>query len=453
MKIIIIGCGKIGTTILDSLLAEGHDITVLDTNPEVMKEINNIYDVIAYCGSGTDCDDLGEVNVSEADLVVAVTGSDEFNMLSCFLAKKLGAKYTMARIRNPEYNAKNLDFLKRELNISLAINPELLVARELSHILKLPTAVTVETFSRGSFEMVEILLRDDTPIVGMNLIELKKKYPENFLICAVQRGEDVIIPDGNFILQSGDIIGITAVPSQIQRLLKKLKLDTRKARDVMILGATTTAFYLARLLLADGNSVKIIDNDRARCLEFSEQLPEAVIINGDAAHRETLLEENVNNVDAFVALTGNDEANILIAYSASQLGAPKVISKINRKGFISTAKKLGIDCIASPSATIANVAVRYARALENSMGSRIETLYKLMNGKAEALEFEVAHDCELINIPLRQLPNKRNTLIAGIIRGHKTIIPTGEDMIKSGDRVVVLCTGYKFNDLEDLVER
>ncbi len=450
MKIIVIGCGKIGTTILDSLLAEGHDITVLETDPKVLREINNIYDVIAFCGSGTDCEALSEVDVANADLVVAVTGSDEFNMLSCFLAKKLGAKNTMARIRNPEYNAKSLDFLKRELNISLAINPELLVAKELENILKLPTAVQVETFSRGSFEMVEIMLRDDMPIVGLSLIELKKKYPANFLICAVERGDEVFIPDGNFVLNSGDKIGITARPSEIQRLLKKLKLDTRKARNIMILGATTTAFYLAKLLIAGGNTVKIIESDRSRCLKFAEELPEAVIINGDAAHKETLLEENIDAVDAFVALTDKDEENILISYAATQRKVPKVIAKINRRGFVPTAQRLGVESIASPRNTIANVAVRYARALENSLGSRVETLYKLMDGKAEALEFEVTPDCEIINIPLKNIKTKDNTLIAGIVRGHKTIIPSGEDVIMPSDRVVVLCAGHRLNDLEDI---
>lgn len=453
MKIIIIGCGKIGITILDSLLAEGHDITVLDTDPLVLKEVNNIYDVIAFCGSGTDCDALFEVDAANADLVVAVTGSDEFNMLSCFLARKLGAKHTMARIRNPEYNAKNLTFLKKELNISLAINPELLVAEELSNILKLPTAVKVETFSRGSFEMAEIKLKEDSPIVGLNLMDLRKKYPENFLVCAVQRDDEIYIPDGNFILKSGDTIGITANSSQIQRLLKKLKLDTRKARNVMIVGATTTAYYLAKLLISSGNTVKIIDADRTRCAQFSEKLPDAVIINGDGTHQETLLEENITSVDAFVALTGMDEENILLSYFATLQNVPKVIAKANRSEFSLTAQKLGIDCIASPRKTISNVAVRYARALQNSIGSKVETLYKLMNGKAEALEFEVTADCSIINIPFKDLHTKPNTLIAGIVRDHKTIIPTGEDMILPDDRVVVLSAGQRLNDLSDIVKR
>ena len=260
MKILIIGCGKIGVTILESLLAEGHDITAMDSNPKVIEEITNIYDVMTYCGSGTDCEALSEAQAENTDLVISVTGSDEFNMLSCFLARRMGAKHTVARIRNPEYNAQSLDFIKKEMNISLTINPELLVAHELFNILKLPTTSKVETFSRGSLEMVEITVKEDCGIDGLSLIDLKRKYPGNYLVCAVQRGEEVFIPDGNFTLKTGDKIGITAGVAALGKLLKNLNLSAKKAKDIMILGATTTAFYLAKLLLASGNTV-----NRSRC--------------------------------------------------------------------------------------------------------------------------------------------------------------------------------------------
>lgn len=453
MKIIVIGCGKIGCTIIDSLLAEGHEITAMDNDPAVINDITNIYDVMAICGSGTDSDSLTEADAGKCDLVVAVTGSDEFNMLSCFIAKKLGAKHTIARIRNPEYNDKSLAFLKNELNISLTINPEKFVAGELFNVLKLPSAVKVETFSRGNFEMVELKLKDGSSLDGMSLMDLKKKHPDNFLVCAVQRGEHLYIPDGNFILKSGDKIGLTASSVQIQRLLKKLGLLQKQARNVMIAGATRTAYYLSKLLIAGGNSVKIVDSDISRCNEFSEALPEAVIINGDPARQEVLLEEGITNVDAFVALTGMDEENILLSYFAIMQNVPKVIAKINRTEFVPTASKLGIDCIASPIKTVSDVTVRYARALENSIGSKVETLYKLMNGNAEALEFEVGHDCRIINIPFKNLPTKRDILIAGIIRGRRTIIPSGDDMIMPNDRIVIISAGRKLNDLSEIVEK
>lgn len=451
MKITVVGCGKIGCTVIESLLAEGHEITAIDNDEDVISEITNIYDVMAVCGSGTDSDVLLEAGISE--LLIAVTGSDEFNMLTCFIAKRLGVTHTIARIRNPEYNDKSLSFLRKELGLSMAINPERFVSRELFNVLKLPSAIKVEAFSRGNFEMVELILRENSPLDGVSLIELKKRHPDNFLICAVQRGDKLYIPDGNFVLKSGDKIGITASSVEIQRLLRKLGILQKQARDVMLLGATRTSYYLAKLLLAAGNSVKIIDADRERCKEFSVSLPGAVIINGDPARQELLLEEGIGGVDAVVALTGMDEENILLSYFATMQNVPKVIAKVNRNEFLPTAARLGIESVASQIRTVADVVVRYARALENSVGSKVETLYKLMNGNAEALEFAVNSDSKVIKIPLKELPTKANVLIAGIIRGRKTIIPSGDDMIMPGDRVVVISSGIRLNDLSDITEK
>ena len=436
MKITVVGCGKIGCTVINALLSEGHEIVAIDNDPDVISDITNIYDVMTVCGSGTDSDVLLEAG--NANLLIAVTGSDEFNMLTCFIAKRLGIKHTIARIRKPEYNDKSLSFLKKELGLSMAINPERLVSREMFNILKLPSAIKVEEFSRGNFEMVELILKENSPLDGVSLIDLKKKHPDNFLVCAVQRG---------------DKIGITSSSVEIQRLLRKLGILQKQARDVMILGATRTSYYLSKLLLAAGNSVKIIDADRERCKEFSDSLPGAVIINGDPARQELLLEEGIGNVDAVVALTGMDEENILLSYFAAMQNVPKVIAKVNRNEFLPTAERLGIDSVASQIRTVGDVTVRYARALENSMGSKVETLYKLMNGNAEALEFAVNGESKIIKIPFKELPTKSNILIAGIIRGRKTIIPSGDDMIMPGDRVVVISGGGRLNDLSDIVDK
>lgn len=451
MKITVVGCGKIGCTVINALLTEGHEIVAIDNDPDVISDITNIYDVMTVCGSGTDSDVLLEAG--NADLLIAVTGSDEFNMLTCFIAKRLGIRHTIARIRKPEYNDKSLSFLKKELGLSMAINPERLVSREMFNILKLPSAIKVEEFSRGNFEMVELILKENSPLDGVSLIDLKKKHPDNFLVCAVQRGDKLYIPDGNFVLKSGDKIGITSSSVEIQRLLRKLGILQKQARDVMILGATRTSYYLSKLLLAAGNSVKIIDTDRERCKEFSDSLPGAVIINGDPARQELLLEEGIGNVDAVVALTGMDEENILLSYFAAMQNVPKVIAKVNRNEFLPTAERLGIDSVASQIRTVGDVTVRYARALENSMGSKVETLYKLMNGNAEALEFAVNGESKIIKIPFKELPTKSNILIAGIIRGRKTIIPSGDDMILPGDRVVVISGGGRLNDLSDIVDK
>ncbi len=451
MRIIVVGCGKIGNTIVGSLVNEGHDVVAIDDDPDIIASVTNTYDAMGVCGNGADCETLGEAEVEKAELFVSVTGSDELNMLSCFIAKRMGAKHTIARIRNPEFNDSSLGFLCQQLDLSVSINPELLAAQELFNILKFPSAVNVETFSGQSFEIVELRLKEDSPLVGMKLMELRKRYQAKFLICAVQREDAVYIPDGNFELKSGDKIGLTASPMEIQKLLKMLGILQKKARDIMILGASRIAYYLAKMMVAEGNSVKIIEKDRERCEEFCNILPGAVIICGDGAHPELLLEEGLATTDAFVALTGTDEENILLSFFANAQKVPKVISKINRSELSSMAENLGLDSMVSPQKTISDVLTRYARALQNSLGSNVETLYKIMDGKAEALEFNVQPDFRFLEVPLKEMKLKTNILVAGIIRGHKTIIPAGDDVIRSGDKVIVLSTEHRLQDLADIM--
>ena len=452
MKIIVVGCGKIGNSILASLVNEGHDVVAVDVSQSVLTETTNIYDVMCVCGSGTDCEVLAEAGVDKAELVVAVTGSDEFNMLCCFIARRMGAKHTIARLRNPEYSENSRAFLQNELSLSLAINPEAMVAKELYNMLKLPAAAKIDTFSGRNFEMVEFILKPDSKLHGLSLIELRKKYQVNMLVCAVERGENVYIPDGNFVLQSGDRISVTAETQEIVKFLKMIDLAQKKARSVMILGASRTAYYLAKMLIAGGNSVKIIDKDHKRCEEFCKALPKAVVINGDGAQQEVLLEEGLHSVDALVALTGLDEENILLSFFAKMQNVPHVITKINRDEFKATAEAMGIDCFVSPRKTISDRLCSYARALDSTIGSKVETLYKIMEDKAEALEFIIDEDCELIGIPLKDLKLKKNTLVAGISRGRRSIIPSGNDMIMSGDKVVVITSGLRVNDIADIAE-
>ena len=451
MKIVIVGCGKIGTTIISSLVSEKHNVVVVDNNPSALEEITNIYDVMTVSGNGADYDTLIESGTDKADMFVAVTGSDELNMLSCFLAKKMGASYTVARIRNTEYNDKSLNFMRSQLDISLTINPEFLAAQEMFNILKLPVAVNIETFSRRNFEMVELLIKDSSAIAGMSLMELKKKYSASFLVCAVRRGNNVFIPDGNFVLESGDRIGVTANSNEIQKLLKMWGIMQKQARNIMILGASRTAYYLSKLLLASGNNVKIIDVDLKKCNELSNALPTAVVIHGDGAEQELLLEEGIESMDAFVSLTGMDEENILIAFFASAQNVPKVIAKINRLELGDMAEKLGLETVISPKRTVSDVITRYARALQNSLGSNIETLYKLMDDKIEAIEFNVQSDFKYLNIPIKDMKLKEHILIAGIIRKRKAIIPSGNDVFAAGDRVIVIAASQNMDDLSDII--
>lgn len=451
MKIVIVGCGKVGTTIVDSLVNEGHDVVAIDEDNDVVTEISNIYDILCVCGSGADCETLKEAGADKAEVFVAVAGSDELNMLSCFLAKRMGANHTIARIRNPEYNESSLDFLKTEMELSSIINPEKLCAKELANILKFPSAANIETFSRRNFDMIEVLIKNDSKLDGMSLIQMRNTYQGKYLVSAVQRGNDIFIPDGNFVLSSGDRIGIVATTAEAQRLLKNLGMLRKQAKSVMILGASRTAYYLAKLLIAGGITVKVIERDRKRCEDFSNTLPEAIVIHGDGAQQELLLEEGLDGVDAFVALTGMDEENILISIFAASHNVSKVIAKVNRNEFATMADNLGIECVVSPRRVVSDVITTYARALRNSLGSNVETLYKLMGGKAEALEFNVQNDFNFSGMTLKNMRLKPNILIAGIVRGKKIIIPSGDDTIEVGDKVVILAAGHRLQDLSDII--
>ena len=452
MKIIVVGCGKIGQSIIASLIDEGHDVVAIDKDQAILDEVTNIYDVISICGIGTDCEVLTEAGAAKADLFIAVTGSDELNMLSCYLAKTLGAENTIARIRNREYNEKSLGFLQHELNLSMSINPEFFAAHDIYNVLKLPSAANIETFSTRNFEIIELVLRDDSPLSGVKIMDLRRQHKAKFLICAVCRDGKAYIPDGNFELKSGDKIGLTAAPSEIIKLLKSLKITQRSAKKVMILGASRTGYYLARMLLLSGCSVVIIDKDPVRCNEICEALPGATVILGDGAQQELLREEGIHEMDAFISLTGMDEQNILISYYAQSQNVPKVITKVNRSEFIPLASRLGLDTIVSPRRTIADVVLRYVRALKNSEGSNVEKLYKIMDGNAEALKFNVSEDFKYIDIPLKDISFKSNILIAGILRNRKAMVPTGDTVILPGDKVIVISCEHTLYDLEDIIK-
>lgn len=452
MNIVIAGCGKIGRTIIESLSAEGHSITAIDTNPKALESVSNIYDIITVVGNSADTDALDEANIEKAELFIAVTGSDEINMLSCFIAKKMGASNVVPRIRNPEYNDQSLALLRQFLELEMSINPDLLAARELFHTLKLPSAVNVESFSRRNFEIAEIRLKQDSLLCGMRLIDMRKKYPGQYLVGIVKRCDKVFVPDGNFVLEANDKIGITASPSELIKLLRSLNVTQKQAKTVMIVGGGRTAYYLSKLLLSGTTKVTIIERDLRKCRELSESLRGATIINGDGADLDLLLESGLESTDAFVTLTGMDEENILLAYSASTKNVSKVVAKVNRDEFMPVVEKMGLDTVISPRKIVADIFVGYARALKNSLGSKIETLYKLMGGAAEALEFEAQNDPKYIKIPLKTLRLKPNTLVAGIIRGRKSLIPMGDDYILPGDKVVILTAGKNMSDLSDIVK-
>lgn len=452
MNIIVVGCGKIGRAIIAELTEEGHDVTAIDDNEAVLSEVTNVYDVMSVCGNGADCDTLEEASAGKADMFIAVTNSDELNMLSCYFAQKMGAVHTVARIRNPEYNDNSLVFIKQHLGLSLAINPEHLVAQEIFNVLKFPSAVKLEYFSRRNFEMVEVKLSENSELDGMPLIKIREKYNANFLIGAVRRGDEIIIPDGSFVLKSGDKIGITAAPSEIHKLLKRLSLLKKQSKNVMILGGGKTTYYLSKMLTNIGINTRIIECDEKRCEHLGSIIPDATIIYGDGTKQELLIEEGLNKQDAFVALTGIDEQNILMSLFASTQDVKKVISKVNKDELSSLSERIGLESIVSPKEVTSSVVLRYVRALENTKDSNVEALYRLMDGRVEALEFIVNEKSAVTDIPFKELNTKKNILIAGIIRNRKPIIPSGDDMIKVGDRVVVLATGHFLRGISDILK-
>ncbi len=414
MRIIIVGCGKIGTALIGALVREGHDVVAVDNRPEILNRLTNQYDVMCLPGNGADFETLSEAGVERAELLISLTSSDELNMLICFLAKRRGARHTIARIRNPQYNRSSLDFLRQQLDLSMPLNPELLTAQEIHNVLQLPAASKVETFSLNSFEMVELRIKEDSPLIGHQLTDLRDHFRAKFLICVVQRGNEVVIPRGNFVLQSGDRIGITADRSELWKLLKQTGL--------------------------------------ARSEQLHVTLPNAQVFHADGTDQERLLEFGLLNQDAFVSLTGMDEENLLLAYNAKIQQVSQVIAKINRDEIVQMAEQMGLENVISPKNVVVNVVLRYVRALENSMDSSIEKLYQLMDGKAEALEFVVPAPAPFTNIQLKNLHLKKNILIAGLLRNNAAIIPDGEDMILPGDRVVVISGQRKLKAMMDILQ-
>lgn len=453
MNIIIVGCGKIGFRLVSELCNEGHDVTVIDNDSQTVEEVTNLFDCMGVCGNGVDFTVLENADAPHADLIIAVTASDELNMLSCFLAREMGTKHTVARIRNPEYNGDSLAFIRHKLQLSMAINPEKLMAQELYNILKIPSAFKVDYFARRNLEMIEVRLKPESDLCGKKLSKIREKQKVEFLIAAVLRQGEVIIPDGSFELKAGDVISIAASPVDMQKLLKGLGLLKKQARSIMIVGGSKTAFYLAQMLSSSGNDVRIIEKNIDRCKELSEILPDDIsIINGDGSNRELLLEEGMRNLDAFLSLTEFDEMNILTSLFVSGQNVPTVVSKVNKSELNQVADNLGLDYTISAKELTTEIIIRYTRALGNSRGSAIETLYKVMDGKAEALEFKVKDDFPLLGTPLKELNIKSGVLIVGIIHeGKRAIIPTGMDVISAGDKVIVLSANHKLNDLSDIL--
>ncbi len=450
MKIIIVGDGKVGMTLTEYLACEGYDVMVIDNNPKVIQNVVNTYDVMGVSGNGANYDTLIEAGAARADLLIAATSSDEVNVLSCLMAKKIGTKHTIARVRNPEY-ARQLVFIREELGLSMVVNPEFEAAREIARILRFPSAIKLDCFSKGRVDLAEIRLPEGGHLAGQRLSELYKVCREKILVCAVQRGEEVIIPNGDFVLAAGDRIHITGSHGALASFFKAIGMFKQKSKHVIIIGGGKIAFYLAQQMADVGVDIKIIEQDEARCFELSEKLPRTTIINGDGTDRSTLLEEGLESSDACVVLTGIDEENIIVSLYAQSLGVNKVVTKIDRISFIDMVESVGIDTFITPKFITANRIVRYVRSMQDSGGSTVKTLYKIVNNQAEALEFAVTQACQRLHVPFKKLKIKKGMLIASIMRRGRVIIPGGDDHLEAGDSVIIItATGGYVKHLEDI---
>lgn len=454
MRIIVVGAGKVGTSLTAQLIRE-HRVTVIDQEPKLIENIINVYDVMGVCGNGASYEVQKEAEVGKADLLIATTSSDEINILACLVAKKLGVAHTIARIRNPEYETQ-LRFMRGELGLTMSINPEKAAAHEIARVLRFPAAMKLESFSKGRLELVEYRLPEGSALDGVRLLDIYRNARARVLICAVSRKGQTTIPSGDFELKTGDKIYVTAAPDHLSAFFQYLGVFRKKASTVMIVGASKMCYYLADELMHMGMSVKIVDQNEARCAQMSEQLPRALVIMGDGTDSELLAEEGIDHTDAFVALTGLDEANILMAMCASRKTEQcKVVAKINRRSLMDLVSSEGIiDSVVSARDVTTELIVQYVRAMEGAAGSQIKTLHRLVEGAVEALEFHVDRDPDLVNVPLRELKLRSGVLIAGIVRRDgEIVIPGGNDTIRAGDDVIVVTQDTALQELRDILRQ
>ena len=451
MKVIVIGDGKVGRTIVEQVCQEGHEVVVVDTNYKSIEQAIDKYDVMGIVGNGASYDILKSAGADKANIVIAATSSDETNILSCLIAKKLGAKSTIARVRSYDY-INQINIIKKDLGITMTFNPEYEASKEIMKIINFPEAIRVDSFAKGNVDLVELYLPENSPLIGKSLIEIYQKYQVKVLVCAVTRNDEVFIPTGGFIFNSKDKIHITAKRSDLKRFLKKLGLIEDKIESVMLIGGGKLSLYLGKELLKNKYEVKIIEQDYKRCVELSELLPQATIIHGDGTDQQVLEEEGIKTTDAVVCLTSTDEENIILSMYAYKQKVHKIITKINRPSFVGLMETISMASVISPKEIVASKIISYLRGKNNARGSNVVTLHKLVNNKVEALEFVAKDDKRLVNICLKDLKLKNNILIAGIIREGKAIIPNGDDMILVNDNVIVVTINQFLDDLNDILE-
>ena len=456
LSIIIVGCGKVGLTLVEQLSREGHDITVIDRNKELVEYISGTYDVMGVVGNGASYSIQKEAGIENTDLIIAVTESDELNLLCCTVAKRVSGCSAIARVRTPDYS-QDISYLRERLGLAMIFNPELESAREAARMLSLPTALEIASFAHGQAVLVTFKIPKNNKLEGLKLWDMSKSIPAdietNVVICAVESGDQVFIPSGNFQLQCGDEVSFVSTRKIARKFLRSIGFKTRQVRSTMIVGGGRSAYYLAQELLAMGIEVKIIEKRRARCEELCELLPDADIINGDGTSEELLREEGIEYAESFVALTGIDEENILLTLHARNVSNAKVITKINRINFRNAINTLDLGSVIYPRYITSEAIVAYVRAKHNSMNSNVETLNYICENRVEAVEFRVNEASAVTGTDLKDLKPKmkKDILIASINRAGRILIPSGADSIEVGDTVMVVTTHSGFNDIRDIL--
>ncbi|MBO5203948.1 MAG: Trk system potassium transporter TrkA [Clostridia bacterium] len=450
MNIIIVGCGRVGQTLAAQLNEEGNNITVVDVSADSVNELTVRHDIMGVVGNGATHTVQQEAGIDRADLLIAVTGSDELNMLCCLIAKKEGDCQTVARIQNPVYSAE-APYLKDELGLAMVINPEYATAREIARVLRFPSAIKIETFAKGRVELLKFRLPEGSRLIGMSVKDVVAKLHCDILVCTVERDDEAYIAKGDFVFEEKDIISIIASPKNASDFFKKIDYKSHSVKSVMIAGGGETTHYLCDILQKSGISVKVIESDLDTCEEIADKWRDVAVIHSDTSDKEILLEEGIDRVGAFVALTEVDEENILLSLYAKSVGDAKLITRINRVDYDDVIRHLDLDTTVYPESITADMILRYVRAMKNTVGSNVETLYNVIKGKVEASEFIVKENSPITDTPLSQLRFKDNVLIAAILRGKTVIIPRGHDVIKTGDAVVIVSGVMALHDICDVL--
>ena len=450
MQIIIVGCGKVGRTLAEQLQEEETDLTLIDVNANKINQITENIDAMGVIGNGASINTLMEAGVENADILIAVTGSDELNLLCCLVAQKTSHCHTIARVRNPIYN-QEIGFIKERLGISMIINPEYAAAQEISRLLRFPSAIKIDSFARGRVELLKFKVMPEFGLDGMSVFLITEKYRCDVLFCAVESKDHVSIPGGNYVIHDGDLVSIIASPQNAALFFKKIGLKTNQVKNTIVVGGGTISYYLSRALLSMKIGVKIIETNTERCEVLSDLLPEATIINGDGTDRNLLLEEGLRQAESFVSLTNLDEENIFLALFAKSVSNAKLVAKVNKLAFDDIIDSMDIGSIIYPKYITADYILQYVRAMQNSIGSNVETLYHILDNQAEALEFAIHENSPVVGIPLSQLNLKKNLLVGCLNRNGTVRIPRGHDTIQVGDTVIIVTTHRGLRDIRDIL--